>query len=222
MDILKRPGRYPTIAIQYTDTQDPFFELNVMLSLDMIAKSATMKKIFKRIKDAQPGHRPHIWPRFCNVLITPPIDRSYTSGVAEGGFKGGARGQQIYDDWRAGGPNAGLSLRMSAKCQAQADNKKLGSYDITGTTRGTGTIGYLYFSNREVFTKSGEALPMYTTMAHELIHCMHFLYGETMWTSRDEEHRTVGLKAFMDEELCENKIRQDLGVNLRQKYFADD
>lgn len=223
MEILKRPSRYPMLAIQYTDTQDPYFELNVMQSLDLIEKSATMREIFKRIADATPGNRHATWPRYCNVLITPPIDRGYQSGVNQFGFMG-APGKAIYDAWQADKPKPedGLKLKMAAKCQAEAVSKADGGYDITGTKKGSGSICFLYFSNREIMTKSGEPLPMYTTMAHELIHCMHYLYGEAMWDSKDEEHRTVGLKAFSGEKLCENKVREDLAVDKRTKYFADD
>jgi hypothetical protein len=101
-EIMKRPGQYPMIAISYKDDQDPFFEVNVMKSLDMIHKSATMKTIFQHIKDAKPGHVPANWPRLCNVLITPPIDRTYTTGVNDFGFAGAA-GQKVFEAWRDGG-----------------------------------------------------------------------------------------------------------------------
>lgn len=221
MDIVKRPSKYPMLAVSYTDTNDPFFEVNVMKSLEFVAKSRTMKTIFERIRDAKPAFRPSTFPRMCNVLITPPIDRSYTSGVNQYGFQGQA-GEALYNAWHAEGKNDGLKLKMAAKCQAEALSKKESSYDLAGLNKGNGSVCYMYFSNKEVMTKSGEPLPMHTTLAHELIHCMHYLYGEAMWESRDEEHRTVGLKKFNGELLCENQIRTDLGIDPRKKYFADD
>ena len=208
------------IAINYKDNQDPFFEVSVMKSLDMIHKSATMKTIFQRIKDAKPGHVSANWPRLCNVLITPPIDRTYTTGVNDFGFAGAA-GQKVFEAWRDGGKGDGFKPKMAAKCQAQADSRAASEYDAKGT-KGSGSVCYMFFTNREVMTKSGEPLQMHITLGHELIHCMHYLYGEARNNSKDEEHSTVGLKGFAGEALCENKVRSELGLEPRKKYFADD
>jgi len=221
MDIVKRPSSYPMVAVSYTDTKDPFFEVNVMKSLEIISKSGTMKQIFKRIRDAKPAFRPSTFPRLCNVLITPPIDRSYSSGINQYGFQG-EPGKAVYNAWHAEGKDDGLKLKMAAKCQAEALSKKESSFDQSGHNKGKGSVCYMYFSNKEVMTKSGEPLPMHTTLAHELIHCLHYLYGEAMWESRDEEHRTVGLKKFSGEQLCENQVRIDLAIDPRKKYFAND
>jgi hypothetical protein len=194
MDIVKRPSSYPMVAVSYTDTKDPFFEVNVMKSLEFISRSKTMKLIFEKIRDAKPTFRPSTFPRLCNVLITPPIDRSYSSGINQYGFQG-EKGEALYNAWHAEGKEDGLKLKMAAKCQAEPLSKKESSFDQAGHN---------------------------TTLAHELIHCMHYLYGEAMWESRDEEHRTVGLKKFNGEHLCENQIRNDLGIDPRKKYFADD
>lgn len=221
MDIIKRPSSYPMLAIKYSDSSDPFFEVNVMTSLAMINSSSTMKEIFRKIKEAQPEHRPSSWPRMCNVLITPPIDRAYQTGLTEFGFETPAR-RKAFDSWQTSkDAKHGLKLKMAAKCQAQADSKKHSQFDRDGK-QGTGSVCYMFFTNKEVMTKSGEPLPMHITLAHELIHCMHYLYGDSMWESRDEEHRTVGLKKFSTEALCENKVRAELGLEERKKYFADD
>ncbi len=222
MHITKRPSQYPMLAIQYEDSQDPFFEANVMTSLKMLDGSDTMKKILAKIKDAKPGHKPSNWPNYCHVLITPPIDRAYTSGVNAGGFQG-AGGKKVYEDWRAGkvGGAGGLKLKMAAKCQAQADNRNASEIDANGKA-GAGSVCYMFFANREVMTKSGEPLPMHTTLAHELIHCMHYLYGDAGRDSRSEEYRTVGLKDFLREALSENNVRSDIGMEKRKKYFGDD
>src|ERR1700742_1491781 len=112
-----------------------------MQSLDMIEKSRTMRDIFAKIRDARPGYVPGTWPHSCNVLITPPIDRSYLSGVTATGFKN-RESEELFVAWMKGDKarTGGLKLKMSAKCQAEPVSKADSGYDISGRNKGKGSV----------------------------------------------------------------------------------
>lgn len=192
-----KPTKFSGIQIQYDPSQDPYFELNITQSLDILGKSGTMQKIFKRIADANPGDRPGGgFPANCNVLITPPLSRKYV----------GAPGK--------------MQPSMQAKCQAEPQGLKRCS-EMIGAQRSIGSPAYLRFTNREFRTKDGESLRMETTLAHELIHCMHYLYGEAR-PDKTEEYYTTGLYMYAGEELTENRVRDDLNYARRTKYYGAD
>lgn len=74
--------------------------------------------------------------------------------------------------------------------------------------------------------------PGFVALAHELIHCMHFLSGDTNMYSDDdawgagdtyskhEEARTVGLGIYANTRISENALRRELG--LPQRIFYTD
>ena len=194
---LIKPTKFAGIQIEYDPSQDPYFELNITQSFEILARSATMQKVFKRIAEAVPGHRPGGgFPKDCNVLITPPLSRKYV-----------------------GAPGA-MQPSMQAKCQAEPQGMKHYS-EMIGEQKSVGCPAYLRFTNREFRTKEGESLRMETTIAHELIHCMHYLYGEAK-PDKTEEYYTTGLYMYAEEELTENRVRDDLKYPRRTKYFGAD
>jgi hypothetical protein len=73
-------------------------------------------------------------------------------------------------------------------------------------------------------------IPSFVSLAHELIHALHYLdrgvpsmsvYGEKR-ADDHEEARTVGLGLYARETICENAIRAEHGLPRRDTYSGDD
>lgn len=74
--------------------------------------------------------------------------------------------------------------------------------------------------------------PHFVVLGHELIHCMHYLSGDTnsyraddAWGAGDsytkhEEARTVGLGIYANTRICENAIRREAKLKIRT-YYSD-
>jgi hypothetical protein len=76
----------------------------------------------------------------------------------------------------------------------------------------------------------GITTPMYIALGHELIHCMHYLSGDTNryrttnpWAGGDsylkhEEARTVGLGIYANTRISENALRREAKLPVRTFY----
>lgn len=74
--------------------------------------------------------------------------------------------------------------------------------------------------------------PGYIAIGHELIHCMHFMSGDTNMYNNDdewgpgdtyskhEEARTVGLGIYANTRISENALRREFKLKLRT-YYSD-
>lgn len=104
---------------------------------------------------------------------------------------------------------------ISAKTQVSEVDRKTAS-------DGTGSVAYLFYSNTEILSDSGTWFIPHITVGHELIHCLHSLFGEMDPDNRTEEYKTVGIKGYEDNTYTENKLRADAHFPRRDKYVADD
>jgi hypothetical protein len=74
-----------------------------------------------------------------------------------------------------------------------------------------------------------QGIPSFVSLAHELIHALHYLdrgvpsvlrFGEKV-SDDHEEARTVGLGIYSREPICENTIRAEHRLPLRDTYSGD-
>lgn len=82
---------------------------------------------------------------------------------------------------------------------------------------GGGSLSICYW-NSNVYNTPRGARPNYIGLAHELVHCWHYLDGIAQRNPDTEEEYTVGLNAFAAEAICENTIRAEHGVAVRDEY----
>jgi len=108
--------------------------------------------------------------------------------------------------------------------------KLVGGHEIT--IAGTGYSAVATFEPMADYTTflNGITTPGYVALGHELIHCMHYLSGDTNMFSDDdawgagdtytkhEEARTVGLGIYAKTRISENAIRREAGLPLRTFY----
>ncbi|MFN3325465.1 MAG: M91 family zinc metallopeptidase [Bryobacteraceae bacterium] len=85
--------------------------------------------------------------------------------------------------------------------------------------RGGGGSKAACFWNPNIFyNPAAGTRPAYIGLAHELVHCMHSVLG-TMKPGYDEEEKfTVGLDPYAGVAICENTIRGEHGLDLRDRY----
>lgn len=199
---------FKSIAFDYDEKAQPFFKAIVKENLRKIRALPHGAAILNAIAAANPAHKSN-FPKGVNVVIQPPITRQWhTPGLNSQGITDQAK----YDAFQAGVGK--LIPGIAAKTSAQEVDK--------GAAKGGGTVCWLFFSNNEIISGDGKWLPPHMTMGHELIHCVHALYGQTKANDKDEEWATVGIKGFENETYTENKLRANAGIELRLKYFHDD
>ena len=202
---------YPGIAFEISSDK-PFFKAMVKENLRKLAQLNTGKLLLSSIKGATPVFRLKEWPRGVNVLIQPPLEKrlappgiSHKTGLITDAKK--------YADFLGG---VGQMIpTMPSKTQAQPCNNG-------AAIGGGGSVCWLFYSNLEVMSSSGEALVPFITMGHELIHCLRALEGRSLPVGdKREEWATTGIKGETYF-ITENDLRQEAGIALRTKYFSDD
>lgn len=89
-----------------------------------------------------------------------------------------------------------------------------------GNTYSPGTDTVRYNPDRlNIGPESWATRPPEVGMGHELVHAHHDLNGGIdMSNIQDEEHRTVGIEGYENEQFTENNIRDDYGLELRPRY----
>lgn len=215
-------SEFKGIGFNFDPTQQPFFKAIVKENLRLLNTLPTGKALLKAIRDAKPKHRLNGWPSKVNVVLQPPITRTWsTPGL--GARSGKITDQGKFDAFQQRPTDANPDLRgqgklipgISSKTQVQEDNKAAAS-------DGSGSVAWLFYSNNEILSDSGTWFVPHITMGHELIHCLHALWGEMDTNNRFEEYKTVGIKGFENYTYTENKLRADAGHPKRTKYFSDD
>jgi hypothetical protein len=119
------------------------------------------------------------------------------------------------------------NFRGQLKQPGQGQLLVAGAYPLTATT-GCSAIARWNPANRIPGTTIDR--PSYVSLAHELIHCLHFVTGDCYrvpvlsfdLTSdgglAEEEARTVGLGPYADAAMSENAIRAAFGLARRTEY----
>lgn len=215
MPIIKS-AEFSGIAFNYDPKSQPFFEALCNENLRKLGAITHGKAILKAIADATPGYTgPKEFAGGIKVLIQPTIERQFltpglskTKGITDAAKYAAFQGT---DTVKGVGK---MIPTMPSKTQAQ-------EVDGAAAKGGGGTVCFLFYSNTEIISGTGEWLPPHITMGHELIHCIHGLYGETKANNKEEEWNTVGIKGFGGT-YTENQLRADAGMQLRTKYFSDD
>jgi hypothetical protein len=113
-------------------------------------------------------------------------------------------------------------------------DKEFGGRTIKFAGKGSRTIIY-YHNNEnsdEIYTRlAGVTTPAWIALAHELIHALHHLggntYGDTVQTpggaAKREEMFTTGLGPYKKNRMSENALRREAGLPERTFYtFPDD
>lgn len=219
---VKKSNEFKGIGFEYDPAKQPFFKAMVKESLRKLAVLPTGEAILKAIKDAEPGYRLQALPRGVNVVIRPPLDRLF---LIPGTRKTGQIVDQAkHDAWQQGKIGVKLIPTLSSKTSVGADcGKSQGAAKYPAPHgSGIGSTCYIEYSNTEILSDSGLWAIPHVTMGHELIHCIHALYGESKWDDKEEEWFTVGIKGFEGASYTENKLRAEGGFPRREKYFSDD
>lgn len=86
-----------------------------------------------------------------------------------------------------------------------------------------GDIDGVVLGGRTLLSIIGVTTPAYVALAHELVHAFHTLSGDRnpdrpAGKAPLEEARTVGAGKYADNRLCENAIRRENSLPLRQWY----
>lgn len=87
----------------------------------------------------------------------------------------------------------------------------------TSACDGTGTQTAVKYNHNTIKTPDG-CRPNFIGLAHELVHALHNIKGEAKKDTAAEEHRTVGIGKYNNEPICENSIRAEHNVPLRDHY----
>lgn len=210
------------IGFEYDAAAQPFFKALVKENLRKLSALKTGKALLKVIRDARPGHRSRNYPAGVNVLITPPYEKVFSQpGMSS---TGRIYDQGLMDDWRNNKVGVKLIPTLPSKTSVSADCGKGQGAAKYGAPHGTGagSTCRLEYSNTEILSDTGLWAIPHITMGHELIHCLHALYGKSMFDDRQEEYFTVGIKGFEYDTYTENRLRREGGFEPRKKYFKDD
>jgi hypothetical protein len=219
---VQKSSEFKGFGFNYDPLQQPMFKALCKENLRLLATLQVGKRLLKAIEDARPGYRNN-YPRGVNVVLQPPLNKQWsTPGL--GAMSGKITDQTKFDNFLDARNPANLQADrkagklipgMNAKTCLQEDNKKAAS-------DGTGSTATLFYSNTEMLSDTGTWFIPHVTMGHELIHCLHALWGEMDPNDKFEEYKTVGIKGYHDSQFTENRIRQEAGYPLRTKYYADD
>lgn len=207
-----KPTEYPGIAFNYDPASQPFFEAIARENLSKLKALPHGQALLGAIANATPTYTgpPEFEGGAIKVMIQPPIEKQFlTPGLSK---TRGVTDQAKYDAFQQG--TGKMIPTMPSKTQAH-------EVSSAGAKGGGGTPCFLFYSNTEIISGTGEWLPPHITMGHELIHCQHALYGQTKTDNQEEEWETVGIKGFGGT-YTENQLRSDAGMPLRTKYFSTD
>lgn len=93
------------------------------------------------------------------------------------------------------------------------------AFDEAAAKGGGGSKAACYWNPNIVATPGGGGTrPAYIGLAHELVHCMHYVLGTAKNSYDDEEKFTVGLAPYDTVAVCENTIRAEHNIALRATY----
>ncbi len=82
---------------------------------------------------------------------------------------------------------------------------------------GAGTPSVITYNPNVFLTPDGKR-PPYIGLAHELIHAYRNLYGISGGTTATDESMVCGFGQYKDEDITENKIRAEHGIDDRTGY----
>jgi hypothetical protein len=201
------------IAAKYDPKKKPYFLYQLTQDLRTIATCTAGHVILEMIKMARPRFRSD-FPPSINVMCVPvEVEGQDTVTFVQPGYA------QIGDE------KGNTTLMATGKPQVEGCpwRHKGGSCNIAlnlkNAENGTGTVCTLEYTNAQVRTNLGETTYSFIVLAHELIHSQHCLWGIRKKTEGDEELCTTGLEPYEKESLTENKVREQLKVARRVRYF---
>ena len=136
--------------------------------------------------------------------------------------------------YRASAPDPPLADDLSNAGAVARDNTWTARRRVAGanfTLPGKGTSAVAMWEPMADYSQVANLrTPGYVALAHELIHCMHFMSGDTNmypeddpWGAGDsyskhEEARTVGLGIYRNTRISENALRRELKLPERTFY----
>jgi hypothetical protein len=202
--VSKTLPNYQGFAVDYDESQDPFFEVTVKETLAKIKQTATGALLLTKIASSSPSFISSSVAT-AKVVISPPGDRKLTprGKIVMGG--------QLHDH-----PGMYAADVRHSRPSGTGDTSHL-SNDQTSASNGSGCTCTVYFTNRVGQTSKGESAPPWLMLAHELVHCLHSLEG-TKKDGIEEEYFTVGLNDYAKEPITENAFRNDAGMPARTSY----
>ncbi|MFZ6648539.1 M91 family zinc metallopeptidase [Undibacterium sp. TJN25] len=215
-EIIAPLADYPGIACKYDTSANPFFVPIVREALGKIAESATGVKLLDLIAKASPRQRADFAPSI-NVMVVPEAMTFVQNGHKAVFFSGGGMKKNLVP---SNDPRHQAPAEAPDGCQFYklGGSKNAAKDANASTTQGQGSVCTMYFTNVEVMTSKGESARPYIVLAHELIHSYHCLYGIKK-DGKDEELCTTGIEGFEDQDITENKIREELKIQKRIAYF---
>jgi hypothetical protein len=89
--------------------------------------------------------------------------------------------------------------------------------EADGRQGGAGSRAACYW-NPNIYNTPNGSRPAFIGLAHELIHCYHYVNGLAKGSYDDEERFTVGLGPYMLAPITENRIRLEHDVPIRHQY----
>jgi hypothetical protein len=201
------------------DDKDLYFVLNVREALQKLAEKPKGKLLIAKIVASDPAHKGTY-----KLRIYAPTKRELTQNGYALCFGNmfavppcGTR------DGKVGG-----NLIPGAK----EDNITHSNSIPDSETPGRGSATNIRWNSSQILIPlTGKHVPPFIGLAHELIHAYHHLYGlkkttEKKWmheagiemTTQEEEWYTTGIKGYEEEEITENKIRDEWKIELRTDY----
>jgi len=200
---------FPGIILRYEEGENPNFEIICVEALTRLKEFNVGIRILALIADSAPESVPNDqeapdFPREfgCKVLMIPTHERV----MIQDGYR------RVWGNLVPTNGPPGLRpfnpSPLSGSCNAAASPAEASAGGSVCTVR---------FNNTIMKTSQGEMTTPFVVLGHELIHSVHALYGETL-DGRAEELRTTGLEQFSREELSENKLRLEAGLQLRTQY----
>jgi hypothetical protein len=208
---------FPGFAVNFDQTKNPMFVLTVTETLRQIKKRPCGKRLLHLIGNAVPQYRPHGFPFTINVLIKPASDVEYYPD----GFH--------VPSWKAGNPVRfpGLPKVVQSLNGTNVICKNFragqGCYNLATdqlhSENCTGCVCEVVFSNAIMLGSGGDHTRADITLAHELVHSYHCLYGQKLPNGTDEEQKTTGLGQWASTDyITENLYRSQAGVPERTRY----
>ena len=147
-------------------------------------------------------------------------------GEINKGVNGQALLQAIAHSLIAASPD-GFKVKI-VRPELEKEEKRLARPENPGTEGGSRAVAFnehdaqsgrgslaACFWNPCVYNTPLGARPAFIGLAHELVHCLHYLRGTKKAGYDDEERYTVGLPPYNAEPITENTIRDDHHVPRR-------
>jgi hypothetical protein len=137
--------------------------------------------------------------------------------------------------YRAKDPNTPLTEDLSNSNQVGHGHTHTARRKVKGanfTLPGGGTSAVAMWEPMANYSQLIDETPGHIALGHELVHCMHFMSGDTnMYSDKDpwgagdtyskhEEARTVGLGIYANTRISENALRREFKLKLRT-YYSD-